>query len=113
MVTTIIIVIIIVVIIIFLIILLIFRASLLLSMATGLIRRLPIVLLASLIIKREWVTKGLQVPRRCRVNIKLLLNVVHPHYHLLLTLCASTIGSKHVLHEELELVGRLTTGGGG
>ena len=46
------------------------------------------------------------------MNVKLLLNAVHPNKHLLVTLHASTTSPKHILHEELELSRRLTTGGG-
>ena len=57
--------------------------------------------------------KWLQVMRWCGVNIKLLLNLMHPHKHLLLTLRTSTTSPKHVLHEELEFARRLTIEGGG
>jgi hypothetical protein len=103
----------IVVIIIFLTILLIFGASLLLATAMGRIRRLRIELLVHLIMKVEGLTKWLILTRWCGVNIKLLLNLIKLLKRLLLMLGTSTTSSKHVLHEELELVGGLTTGGGG
>ena len=47
------------------------------------------------------------------VNVQLLLNLMHPHKQLLLTLHASTTSAKHILHEELELARGFTTRGGG
>ena len=72
-------IIIIVVIIIFISVLLIIDIHLSLAMGTGLIGRLSIVFLASLIIKLERIMKWLQGLRWSGGNVKLLLNAMHPH----------------------------------
>ena len=64
-----------------------------------------------LIIKSQRITGIQKWWRRRRLDTSLLLQTIEPLLHVMLTLSTSTTLSKHVGHEELELVRLLTRGG--